>query len=128
MTVFITGGAGFIGSNFAHYMSQYDVVILDKLTYAANMDNLYPLDFPVKGVDLAYKNRLEELEAQQAKEEAARQAEADRLAAANRATRGTSEATGGYQSSFASDDDFMSGGGTAAEMGSFKQGGIVGLL
>ena len=61
MTVFITGGAGFIGSNFAHYMSQYDVVILDKLTYAANMDNLYPLDFPVKGVDLAYKNRLEEL-------------------------------------------------------------------
>ena len=61
MTVFITGGAGFIGSNFAHYMSQYDVVILDKLTYAANMDNLHPLDFPVKGVDLAYKRRLEEL-------------------------------------------------------------------
>ena len=61
MTVFITGGAGFIGSNFAHYMSQYDVVILDKLTYAANMDNLHPLDFPVKGVDLAYKKGLEEL-------------------------------------------------------------------
>ena len=61
MTVFITGGAGFIGSNFAHYMSQYDVMILDKLTYAANMDNLHPLDFPVKGVDLAYKKRLEEL-------------------------------------------------------------------
>ena len=61
MTIFVTGGAGFIGSNFAHYMSQYDVVILDKLTYAANMDNLHPLDFPVKGVDLAYKKRLEEL-------------------------------------------------------------------
>ena len=61
MTVFITGGAGFIGSNFAHYMSPYDVVILDKLTYAGDVDNLYPLDFPVKGVDLAYKNRLEEL-------------------------------------------------------------------
>ena len=61
MTIFVTGGAGFIGSNFAHYMSQYDVVILDKLTYAANMDNLHPLDFPVKGVDLAYKRRLEEL-------------------------------------------------------------------
>tara|TARA_R100000657_G_C4632444_1_gene80113 strand:- start:19 stop:837 length:819 start_codon:yes stop_codon:yes gene_type:complete len=71
---------------------------------------------------------LARLEEEQAREEAARQAEADRLAAANRATRGTSEATGGYQSSFASDDDFMSGGGTAAEMGSFKQGGIVGLL
>ena len=61
MTVFITGGAGFIGSNFAHLMSPYDVVILDKLTYAGDVDNLYPLNFPVKGVDLAYKNRLEEL-------------------------------------------------------------------
>ena len=61
MTVFITGGAGFIGSNFAHYMQPYDVVILDKLTYAGDVDNLYPLDFPVKGVDLAYKSRLEEL-------------------------------------------------------------------
>ena len=61
MTVFITGGAGFIGSNFAHHMSPYDVVILDKLTYAGDVDNLYPLDFPVKGVDLAYKSRLEEL-------------------------------------------------------------------
>ena len=61
MTVFITGGAGFIGSNFAHCMQPYDVVILDKLTYAGDVDNLYPLNFPVKGVDLAYKNRLEEL-------------------------------------------------------------------
>ena len=61
MTVFITGGAGFIGSNFAHHMSEYDVVILDKLTYAGDVDNLYPLDVPVKGVDLAYENRLEEL-------------------------------------------------------------------
>ena len=61
MTVFITGGAGFIGSNFAHHMKPYDVVILDKLTYAGDVDNLYPLNFPVKGVDLAYKNRLEEL-------------------------------------------------------------------
>ena len=56
MTVFITGGAGFIGSNFAHCMQPYDVVILDKLTYAGDVDNLYPLDFPVKGVDLAYKS------------------------------------------------------------------------
>ena len=53
MTTFITGGAGFIGSNFAHYVSDIwkDVVILDKLTYAGDMDNLYPLKYPVKGVD-----------------------------------------------------------------------------
>ena len=63
MTTFITGGAGFIGSNFAHYVSDIwsDVVILDKLTYAGDMDNLYPLEYPVKGVDLAYESRLEEL-------------------------------------------------------------------
>ena len=63
MTTFITGGAGFIGSNFAHYISDLwnDVVILDKLTYAGDMDNLHPLKYPVKGVDLAYENRLEEL-------------------------------------------------------------------
>ncbi len=63
MTIFVTGGAGFIGSNFAHYVSDIwkDVVILDKLTYAGDMDNLYPLKYPVKGVDLAYESRLEEL-------------------------------------------------------------------
>ena len=40
----ITGGAGFIGSNFIHYIlkkyKNYKVVNLDKLTYAGNLDNL----------------------------------------------------------------------------------------
>jgi dTDP-glucose 4,6-dehydratase len=40
----ITGGAGFIGSNFVRYLLQkypaYRVVVLDKLTYAGNLDNL----------------------------------------------------------------------------------------
>lgn len=40
----ITGGAGFIGSNFIHYIlskyNDYQVINLDKLTYAANLDNL----------------------------------------------------------------------------------------
>ena len=76
--------------------------------------------------------RLERLEAEKAAAEAAElaaQEEATRaLAEANRQTAGTSDATGGYQSSFSQDSDFMGGSGTAAEMGSFKQGGIVGLL
>jgi dTDP-glucose 4,6-dehydratase len=42
--VLVTGGAGFIGSNFARYMlAEYpdsQVVVLDKLTYAGNLDNL----------------------------------------------------------------------------------------
>tara|TARA_A100001011_G_scaffold127408_1_gene134372 strand:- start:9176 stop:10108 length:933 start_codon:yes stop_codon:yes gene_type:complete len=62
--IFITGAAGFIGSNFAHYLAQKgfeDIVILDKLTYAGDMDNLYDLKFPVKGVDLADEYRLSEL-------------------------------------------------------------------
>ncbi|MBN1584205.1 MAG: dTDP-glucose 4,6-dehydratase [Anaerolineae bacterium] len=40
----VTGGAGFIGSNFARYMLQkypdYHIVIYDKMTYAGNLDNL----------------------------------------------------------------------------------------
>ncbi len=44
MRLLITGGAGFIGSNFIHYtLSQhpgYEIINLDKLTYAGNPDNL----------------------------------------------------------------------------------------
>jgi len=44
----ITGGAGFIGSNFVHLVLEeypdYSVVVLDKLTYAGNLDNLKGLD------------------------------------------------------------------------------------
>ena len=43
-TILITGGAGFIGSNFITYFcnkySNYFVINLDKLTYASNLDNL----------------------------------------------------------------------------------------
>lgn len=41
--VLITGGAGFIGSNYVHYIlenNQDDIFVLDKLTYAGNLQNL----------------------------------------------------------------------------------------
>jgi len=41
--VLITGGAGFIGSNFVHHLlaqPDYRVTVIDKLTYAGNPDNL----------------------------------------------------------------------------------------
>jgi dTDP-glucose 4,6-dehydratase len=42
--ILVTGGAGFIGSNFIHYLAenhpQDEIVNLDKLTYAGNLDNL----------------------------------------------------------------------------------------
>ncbi len=44
----VTGGAGFIGSNYIRYiLNKYDDVVvlnLDKLTYAGNLDNLKDLD------------------------------------------------------------------------------------
>ncbi|MFL0249118.1 dTDP-glucose 4,6-dehydratase [Clostridium neuense] len=43
-TYLVTGGAGFIGSNFVHYMlkkhKDIHIINLDKLTYAGNLENL----------------------------------------------------------------------------------------
>lgn len=43
-TILVTGGAGFIGSNFVPYFCEkypeYKIINLDKLTYAGNLDNL----------------------------------------------------------------------------------------
>ena len=43
-SILVTGGAGFIGSNFVPYFCQkypdYQIINLDKLTYAGNLDNL----------------------------------------------------------------------------------------
>ena len=47
MTIIVTGGAGFIGSNFVFHMLQahpdYRIVCLDKLTYAGNLSTLEPV-------------------------------------------------------------------------------------
>ena len=43
MKILVTGGAGFIGSNFVHYLldnTDHDVTVLDKLTYAGNLASL----------------------------------------------------------------------------------------
>src|SRR5581483_11194512 len=46
--VLVTGGAGFIGSNFVHYAYKerpdWHITALDKLTYAGNIKNLEGLD------------------------------------------------------------------------------------
>lgn len=43
--ILVTGGAGFIGTNFVYYMAGkgYELTVLDKLTYAGGKDNLEPL-------------------------------------------------------------------------------------
>lgn len=44
MKILVTGGAGFIGSNFVHFMlahyPSYEIINLDELTYAGNLENL----------------------------------------------------------------------------------------
>ena len=48
MKILVTGGAGFIGGNFVHYMvNKYPedmIVNLDKLTYAGNLETCKPVE------------------------------------------------------------------------------------
>jgi dTDP-glucose 4,6-dehydratase len=54
MNVLITGGAGFIGSNFVLYWTKNHtadkIIVLDKLTYAGNLENLAPVIEKIKFV------------------------------------------------------------------------------
>ncbi|WP_405749992.1 dTDP-glucose 4,6-dehydratase, partial [Anaerovibrio slackiae] len=47
MNILVTGGAGFIGSNFVFHMLEnhpdYRIICLDKLTYAGNLSTLQPV-------------------------------------------------------------------------------------
>ena len=46
--ILVTGGAGFIGSNFVRYMvnkySEYNIINLDALTYCGNLENLIDIE------------------------------------------------------------------------------------
>ena len=48
MRILVTGGAGFIGSNFVRYVARahpaWEIVVLDKLTYAGRRENLAGLE------------------------------------------------------------------------------------
>ncbi|MBQ2638661.1 dTDP-glucose 4,6-dehydratase [Candidatus Saccharibacteria bacterium] len=50
--ILVTGAAGFIGSNFVQYFVKkypdYNIVVLDKLTYAGNLENLAPVKDKIK--------------------------------------------------------------------------------
>lgn len=52
--ILVTGGAGFIGSNFIHYIFKETkfsgkIINVDKLTYAGNLENLKEIDSKLKG-------------------------------------------------------------------------------
>ncbi len=67
MKTLITGGAGFIGSNYVHYHTEKypedDIYVLDKLTYAGNLDNLSKVMDKVKFLegDIGDKKFIENL-------------------------------------------------------------------
>lgn len=69
MNLLVTGGAGFMGSNFIHYILRqypdYKIINFDKLTYAGNLENLRDIENDpryrfVKG-DIADKQALEQV-------------------------------------------------------------------
>lgn len=67
MKLLITGGAGFIGGNFVHYMvkehPECEITVLDKLTYAGNLETLAPIMDKIKFVkaDIADRSAVYEL-------------------------------------------------------------------
>lgn len=69
MTTFVTGGLGFIGSNFViSHLRQYpsdEIVVLDNFSYAANIDNLKDVisdwRLTIKNVDICDLDKLEEM-------------------------------------------------------------------
>lgn len=69
LKLLITGGAGFIGSNFVHYMLRehpsYRLINVDLLTYAGNPDNLAGLEneprYRFVKADIADRSALEQV-------------------------------------------------------------------
>lgn len=69
MKLLVTGGAGFIGSNFIRYMlgkyPEYQIINLDKLTYAGNLDNLSDIagnpNYSFTEGDIADRKLIDEL-------------------------------------------------------------------
>lgn len=64
----VTGGAGFIGSNFVRHLldtRDYEIINVDKLTYAGNLENLRTIEkdprYKFVKADIADKNTMEDL-------------------------------------------------------------------
>ncbi|MCQ2801568.1 MAG: dTDP-glucose 4,6-dehydratase [Bacilli bacterium] len=69
MKIVVTGGAGFIGTNFIYHLiskySDYKIICIDKLTYAGNKNNLASLfknpNFKFYKADICSKSLIEKI-------------------------------------------------------------------
>ena len=67
MKILVTGGAGFIGSNFVHYLTdkypEYDLTVVDLLTYAGDRGRLADVDSKIEFVkaDIVDKKIVDDL-------------------------------------------------------------------
>ena len=66
--ILVTGGAGFIGSNFVKLMLEkhnYNIINIDSLTYAGNLENLKDIESNPKytfiKVDIRDRNSIDEI-------------------------------------------------------------------
>jgi len=68
MKILVTGGAGFIGSNFIHYqLKNYNdqIINVDKLSYAGNLDNLKDIEdnpnYNFYNLDICKKDKIDKI-------------------------------------------------------------------
>ena len=68
MKILVTGGAGFIGSNFIHYqLENYDdqIINIDKLSYAGNLDNLKDVEtnpnYEFRELDICNREKIDQI-------------------------------------------------------------------
>jgi len=63
MSIIVTGGAGFIGSNFLHHLltvTDEEIIVIDNLTYAANIEYV-PHQLTFLECDISNKKHVEEI-------------------------------------------------------------------